>query len=180
MQFTHDTVAALGSAAALVNTATAGEDTLLSAPDLAGFVVEHDWSGPVTGTPTELAEVRVLRDRLRALWERDVPELAEEVNALLEEHHALPRLVDHDGWGYHLHATPDDAPLASRMAVEAAMALLDVVRGGQTDRLRSCQAAGCGGVLADLSRNRSRRWCSNACANRVNVGAFRNRHRDRH
>ena len=38
---------------------------------------------------------------------------------------------------YHLHATSREAPLATRMAVEAAMALVDVIRAGELDRLRS-------------------------------------------
>ena len=94
---------------------------------------------------------------------------------MLREAGALPQLVTHGGWGYHLHATSPDAPLADRMAVEAAMALVDVVRQGELDRLRRCDADDCDDVLVDLSKNRSRRYCSTACANRVNVAAFRAR-----
>ena len=67
-------------------------------------------------------------------------------------------------------------PLADRMAVEAAMAFIDVVRQGELDRLQVCGADDCGDVLVDLSKNRSRRYCSTTCANRVNVAAFRARH----
>ena len=98
------------------------------------------------------------------------------VNALLREANALPRLVKHDGWDYHLHATAPDAPLADRMAVEAAMAFTDVIRTKQLDRLRRCAASDCGSVHVDLSKNRSRRFCSTACANRTNVAAYRTRH----
>lgn len=178
MAFAHDTEAALQSAAALVNTAaTPGPDTLVTPTDLAEFVRVQRWTGPVRGDQPELDAVRALRPRLRALWNDAVETLVPEVNALLAENGAMPRLVTHDGWAYHLHATADDAPLAARMAVEAAMALVDVVRSGETDRLRTCAAQGCTGVLADLSRNRSRRWCSTSCANRVNVAAFRARRR---
>ena len=58
------------------------------------------------------------------------------LNAILTEADALPQLVDHDGLGWHIHAVPQDAPLATRMAVEAAMALIDVVRAGELDRLK--------------------------------------------
>ena len=64
-----------------------------------------------------------------------------EANAMLAEYGALPQLVRHDGWRWHLHATPADAPLATRMAVEAAMAMIDVIRAGQLDRLRTCESA---------------------------------------
>ncbi len=174
MVFTHDTEAALVSAAALVNTATES-DGLTSRAQLEDFLTTHGWTGMVRGDARELREVRALRPRLRRLWDADVEQLVEGVNDLLSEHGAMPRLITHDGWGYHLHATPDDSPLAARMAVEAAMALVDVVRSDELDRLRVCDADDCDGVLADLSRNRSRRWCSTACGNRVNVGAYRSR-----
>lgn len=63
------------------------------------------------------------------------------------------------------------------MAVEAATAFVDVVRQQELDRLLVCHAESCGDVLVDLSKNRSRRYCSNSCANRVNVAAFRARRR---
>jgi predicted RNA-binding Zn ribbon-like protein len=42
-------------------------------------------------------------------------------------------------------------------------------------RLRICAAIDCDDVLVDLSKNRSRRFCGTACANRVNVIAYRTR-----
>jgi predicted RNA-binding Zn ribbon-like protein len=83
--------------------------------------------------------------------------------------------VRHDGWDYHLHATAPDAPLADRMAAEAAMAMVDVIRAAELRRLRICAAGDCGDVMVDLSKNRSRRFCDTTCANRVNVAAFRAR-----
>ena len=43
------------------------------------------------------------------------------------------------------------ARFAQRMQVEAAMAVVDVIRAGQLDRLRICAADDCDDVLADLS-----------------------------
>ena len=83
----------------------------------------------------ELDAVRALRPRLRGFWERDEAGVVDLVNELLAEARAVPQLVDHDGVGWHVHATPADAPLARRMAVEAAMAVIDVVRAGELDRL---------------------------------------------
>ncbi len=107
------------------------------------------------------------------VWAMTKDEAAAWVNAELRQASALPQLVKHDGWDYHLHATPPEAPLAARMAVEAAMAFADVVRSDQLDRLRACAADDCDDVLVDLSKNRSRRFCSLTCANRVNVAAYR-------
>jgi predicted RNA-binding Zn ribbon-like protein len=119
--------------------------------------------------------VRALRPRLRALWHADEEGVVAAVNGMLREARALPQLVRHGEWGYHLHATPPDAALADRMMVEAAMAIVDVVRSGELDRLRVCDAPDCDDVVVDLSKNRSRRYCSTSCTNRVNMAAFRAR-----
>lgn len=177
MNFPHDTEIVLAAAAALVNTDSPDGDRLVDLPALDAFVTEWGWTGSRRGDAAELAQVRALRPRLRALWEADADGVAEQVNRMLREGGALPQLVTHGEWGYHLHATPPDAPLADRIAVEAAMALVDVMRQQELDRLLVCDAESCADVLVDLSKNRSRRYCSTSCANRVNVAAFRARRR---
>ena len=57
----------------------------------------------------------------------------------------------------------------------AAMAMVDVVRAGELRRLRTCAADDCDGVLVDLSRNRSKRYCDLGCGNRLAVAAYRAR-----
>lgn len=179
MVFAHDTEVALNAATALVNTADGDADGLAGLDELAAFLDRWDWSGPRAGDRAELEAVRALRPRLRRLWELDEDGVAATVNEMLREGGALPQLVAHDGWGYHLHATTPDAPLPDRMLVEAAMAFLDVVRQQELDRLRTCDADDCDDVLVDLSRNRARRFCSTTCANRVHVAAYRARRADR-
>ena len=174
MLFAHDTEAALIAAAALVNTTTDG-DSLRTVEDLDRFVERYTWTRSRTHDARELEAVRALRPRLRKIWTADTECVVDGVNALLAEHHALPQLVRHDGWDWHLHATPADAPLAARMAVEAAMALVDVVRSGETSRLGVCAADDCDDVVIDLSKNRSRRYCEKGCGNRVHVAAYRSR-----
>ena len=175
MLFAHDTEMALSGAAALVNTERADADELPDPAALAAFVAQWGWTGPRRGDSAELAEVHALRPRLRRWWSLDEDALAAEVNAMLREASALPQLVKHDGWDYHLHATAPDATLAERMGVDAAMAFVDVVRQGELDRLLVCDADDCDDVLVDLSKNRSRRYCSTTCSNRTNVAAFRAR-----
>jgi predicted RNA-binding Zn ribbon-like protein len=175
--FAHDTEVALLEAAALVNTEQPGGDLLGDVAALDRFVEEWGWTGSRRRDADELAQVRALRPRLRRLWSVDEDGLVAELNAILRDGHALPQLVRHDRWPYHLHSTPPGAPLADRMAVDAAMAFAELVRLGEVSRLRVCGAADCGDVLVDLSRNRSRRYCSLTCSNRVNVAAFRARRR---
>ncbi|HTT53326.1 MAG TPA: CGNR zinc finger domain-containing protein [Streptosporangiaceae bacterium] len=175
MLFAHDTEVALTAAAALVNTGRGGEQ-LTGLATLDEFVTTWRWTGSRTHDQAELDAVRRLRPQLGRLWELGEDDAAELVNALLREANALPQLVKHDDWDYHLHATSPDAPLADRMAVEAAMAFTDVIRTKQLDRLRWCAAADCSNVHVDLSKNRSRRFCGTSCANRTNVAAYRTRH----
>ncbi|MDG4826221.1 CGNR zinc finger domain-containing protein [Asanoa sp. WMMD1127] len=169
MVFAHDTEAALVQVAALVNT------PLADVAALDAFLVDHEDSGVRAGTEAELAEVRALRPVFRRFWELGEDDLVELVNGLLRDSRPLPQLVRHDGWDYHLHAVPRDAPLAVRMTVEAAMALVDVVRTQASDRLRLCAYPDCGNVLVDLSRNRSKRFCDAGCGNRAAVNAYRAR-----
>jgi predicted RNA-binding Zn ribbon-like protein len=173
--FAHDTEVALNAAAALVNTGRAGTEQLPDAASLDRFATAWGWTGERTHDQAELDAVRQLRPRLAQLWDTNADAAAELVNTLLRDAHALPQLVKHDSWDYHLHATPPDAPLADRMAVEAAMAFADVIRTQQLDRLRVCAADDCDSVHVDLSKNRSRRFCSTQCANRTNVAAYRTR-----
>ncbi|HUD39278.1 MAG TPA: CGNR zinc finger domain-containing protein [Streptosporangiaceae bacterium] len=175
MLFAHDTEVALAGAAALVNTGRGPEDLLPDPAALDEFVRDWGWTGHRTHDQVELDAVLALRPRLERLWELTEDDAADLVNTLLRESNALPQLVKHDSWDYHLHATPSDAPLADRMAVEAAMAFTDVIRTGQLDRLRLCAAQDCKDVHVDLSKNRSRRFCSTSCSNRTNVAAYRTR-----
>lgn len=178
MPFAHDTEVGLAAAAALVNTAGGPDQLPDQLPDVAAlgtFVADWGWTGTVRGDAAELAGVHALRPQLRRLWSADTDEVVDVVNRLLRRAHALPQLVRHDGWPWHLHATGDDAPLADRMAVEAAMAVADLVRAGELGRLRTCARPDCTDVLVDLTRNRSRRFCDETCANREHVAAYRAR-----
>lgn len=173
MPFGHDTEDGLQAIAALVNTATP-DDELTDPQHLADFVTSWEYTGARTGTKKELNEVRALRPEFLEAWSMSRDDLVKFVNGILLRYEALPQLVKHDGWDYHLHATPSDAPLASRIAVDAAMALIDVIREDELERLKMCEGD-CGGVLVDLSKNRSRRYCDRGCGNRANVAAYRAR-----
>ncbi|MGB7449201.1 MAG: CGNR zinc finger domain-containing protein [Ornithinimicrobium sp.] len=177
MVFAHDTEEALAAAAALANTALE-PDALTTVDDLDAFYEECGWKGRHTGEASELRDVRSLRPTLRALWLSEVEEQVEVINMLLREADALPQVVRHDGYDWHLHATSHEQPLATRMAVEASMAMIDVIRMGETERLKVCDAQGCDSFFVDLSRNRSRRYCSTACSNRMAAAAYRERRSD--
>jgi predicted RNA-binding Zn ribbon-like protein len=172
--FAHDTNAALLAAVALVNSAEP-PDTMTTQAELDAFFTTHGYTGGRTHDAAELESVRALRSPIRDLLTSDRDRAVEIVNAILAERHAVPALVRHDGWDYHLHAIPASAPLADRMAVETAMAMIDVIRADELSRLSVCADPTCNGLVIDLSRNRSRRFCSTTCGNRVAVAAYRAR-----
>lgn len=176
MVFAPDTEMALRTVVNLINSAANGTEGLAGMADLDAFLQAEGFTGSRTRNAAELASVHQLRSQLAVLWTADPDEAVEIINRLLREANALPQLVRHDGWDWHLHATTHDAPLADRMSTEAAMALADVVRGKEMDRLRRCEAEDCDAAVLDLSRNRSKRYCDTGnCANRAHVAAYRAR-----
>lgn len=174
MLFTHDTEVSLQAAVALVNSAEP-PDTLTSVDELDEWYAAFSYTGRRDGDRAELDAVRALRPVLRELLTSDRDSAVELVNAMLADAGALPQLVRHEPFDWHLHAVPVDAPLVTRITVETAMAMIDVVRADEFSRLGVCADDGCGGLVLDLSRNRSRRYCSVACGNRNAVAAYRAR-----
>ncbi|MBL1075599.1 CGNR zinc finger domain-containing protein [Nocardia sp. 2] len=176
MTFAHDTEAAMAAAVELVNSAEQ-PDTLTEIDQLAEFFERHGYTGAHDRTAAELAEVRATRAPLRRLLTSDRDAAVLLVNEILRRHRAVPQLVTHDHLGYHIHAVPPEAPLAVRIEVEIAMAMIDLIRADELSRLAICADDTCAGIVLDLSRNRSRRYCSTACGNRNAVAAYRARNR---
>jgi predicted RNA-binding Zn ribbon-like protein len=175
MLFTDDTDAALQAAVALANSTDEPGDPLGSVDDLAGFLAAWSYTGRHDATSAELESLRRLRPALRALLLAERDEAAEMVNRMLATAKALPQLRRHDHWDWHLHAVDPDRPLEERVVVETAMAMVDVIRADEMSRLARCAADDCEDVVLDLSRNRSRRYCSTTCGNREAVAAYRAR-----
>lgn len=180
MLFAHDTEVSLATTAALINTvpgaSNSGDDELSTQEQLTAFLDRFEFTGSRRGDDPELDEMRSLRSRLRQFWTRDEDGVVDLINELLRESGALPQLVRHGDWDWHLHATPASAPVATRAQVEAAMAMIDLVRAKELQRLHECEADDCSAVVVDLSRNRSRRYCDvGNCGNRANVAAYRAR-----
>jgi predicted RNA-binding Zn ribbon-like protein len=174
----HDTEAALLAAVTLVNSAVE-PDTLTTMRELDSWYAEHRYTGRRDHDAAELAEVRALRPVLRELLTADRERAAALVNGMLAEARAVPQLVRHGDVDWHLHAVPSDESLVRRIVVETAMAMSDLVRTDELSRLAVCADEGCEGMVLDLTRNRSRRFCSTTCANRNAVAAYRARTKQR-
>ncbi|MEU7908825.1 CGNR zinc finger domain-containing protein [Actinoplanes sp. NPDC049118] len=176
MLLAHDTGAALQAAVELVNSG-AEPDTLATTAWVDDWYARHRYTGRRDRDAAELAELRALRPVLRALLTADRDAAAEMINRMLADAGAVPRLVRHDGIDWHIHAVSPDEPVVRRIVVETAMAMADLVRGDEMSRLSVCADENCDGIVLDLTRNRSRRFCSTACANRGAVAAYRARAR---
>jgi predicted RNA-binding Zn ribbon-like protein len=174
----HDTEAALLAAVTLVNSAVE-PDTLTTMRELDSWYAEHRYTGRRDHDAAELAQVRALRPVLRELLTTDRERAAALVNRMLAEARAVPQLVRHGDVDWHLHAVPSDESLVRRIVVETAMAMSDLVRTDELSRLSVCADEGCEGIVLDLTRNRSRRFCSTTCANRNAVAAYRARTKQR-
>jgi len=183
MQLGHDTLLCVDEAVDLVNTDDRGQqtDTLTTPEQLADYLDRQRISGVRAGTGSELVTVRQLRNRLRSIFEAATAghhdTVVAELNRLIADSRAAPRLVEHDGNPVHFHFTPAGAPLHRRLGAEMGVALAIVVRDSGLERLRVCASPDCDNVLVDLSRNRSRRYCDTLCANRQHVAAYRARQR---
>jgi predicted RNA-binding Zn ribbon-like protein len=178
MVFIRDTQQSLMAAVYLVNTLPGfdDEDTLVTVADFERYLAVNPYTGSIHHDQAEVEAVRGIRSRLRELWNVDRDGAVPLVNGMLRDGEALPRLVRHDGYDWHIHATSDDAPLATRILVEAAMAFVDVIRADEYDRVRVCSADDCNSVYIDYSKNGSKRYCDTGnCGNRMNVNAYRAR-----
>jgi predicted RNA-binding Zn ribbon-like protein len=179
LHFAPDTEDTLEFIVALGNTSVgasrSGLDELPTPAALTAFLDSFGYTGRFDRDARELSEVHSVRLALRSLWTMSRDDAVVVVNAMLRDATAMPYLVRHDALDWHLHSTPEDAPLAERIRVEAALALADVIRTDEMGRMRVCAADDCTGLLLDLSRNGSKRFCSVRCGNRMNQVAYRER-----
>lgn len=133
-------------------------------------------SGRVTSR--DRAGLRLWAGHLHEIFAADdATEAARILNQLLDAITAHPYITAHDGRALHLHYAPPEASTLHRVQASTAMGLANLVCDYGMSRFGVCRAAGCDCVYVDVSRNAQRRFCSDACANRTNVAAFRARAR---
>ncbi|MFD6280160.1 CGNR zinc finger domain-containing protein [Streptomyces sp. NPDC060209] len=182
MLIPHDTRIALETVVDLVNTAPEDEtgDGLAELAALYAFAERHHISGVGTLGDKDLRAVLDVRSRFAEIFAApDARTAADLVNALVAAAGTTPQLTNHDGYDWHVHYFAPDASIADHLAADCGMALAFIVVAGEQDRLRRCEAPDCRDAFVDLSRNRSRRYCSSrTCGNRLHVAAYRARRRE--
>ncbi|MGG8407435.1 CGNR zinc finger domain-containing protein [Streptomyces sp. 12297] len=138
-------------------------------------------------TDADLTRFRGVRARLRAIFEAadgaDHTLAVDLLNSLLLEFPVSPQISGHDylddegrpRWHMHLADHPSNA--TAGYAAIASMGLAFHLTEYGADRMGLCQAPPCRNAYLDTSTNRSRRYCSDRCATRANVAAYRARKR---
>jgi predicted RNA-binding Zn ribbon-like protein len=125
----------------------------------------------------DVQRARELRSRLTAAFDAATQaEAVETLNALVEESGTPPRLErSAQSWGFR--SWPDESEGLAFVGPYAALGLLDVIRADGWERFGRCAGSPCRCVYIDRSRNRSRRFCCELCADRVAQADYRRRRR---
>jgi predicted RNA-binding Zn ribbon-like protein len=151
----------------LANSSTLDQDGEL----VAAFFAEHEINPPPAGDYGELPDL--VRTALAQLVDDTAPDA---VHRLLRDYPPDMHLSDHDGLGgWHVHFSRNGAPAKQWLGQQIAAKLALVAAGDPAVTLGRCAAVECGNYFVDQSRNRTRRFCSNACASRTTVAAYRAR-----
>ena len=156
-----------------------GTDRLPDAAAVRAFMEAYrdHWAVAVVDE-ADVAEVHALRAALRQVFAADDENRAGELlNDLIRRTGAQPRITGHNEQRPHLHFEPPDARFSRWLGAATVMGLAIVLCefGGQ--RLGICGSATCQRAFVDASKNRRKRYCSETCAHRESVAAFRRRQR---
>ena len=152
----------------------------LNAPsEVVTFLTEHaEWFSAGTSydlTDREAARTIEIAGMVRAVAVADSQDdVLARLNELLAVARPRPYATDHDG-ELHLHYARPDASALEQLTTTVAMGISQAVVQHGWQRLGVCSADGCDDVYVDTSRNASRRYCSNTCASRSTVAAYRAR-----
>lgn len=135
-------------------------------------------SWPVRSEDIEI--VRSLRKSLRTVFELAREQKAQDAAALLNEQLRISGATPRISWlhgPYHLHFESEEDGCAHWLATTTTMGLVFVLIEFGTERFGICASAPCQKAFIDTSKNKSKRYCSEACAHRESVAAFRKRRR---
>jgi predicted RNA-binding Zn ribbon-like protein len=168
-----------------VNTLDVDEGTdALSSPQVLvtwlrehGLLTDADDGDSSSATAEDLEAAVALRGALRAMLlcnhdgTRPDPAAIRVLNETSDRACMSVRFTD-DGWSVCACGVPGIAGAFGRLLTIIA----DAQKDGTWQRLKICAADDCAWAYYDVSRNRSRRWCSmEVCGNRAKVHAYRGR-----
>jgi predicted RNA-binding Zn ribbon-like protein len=143
--------------------------------DLRRFLITHQLDMKEMPTGADLAAVKVLRSRLRAVFTApDEEAAADAINRVLAQSGAVSHVIV-DGGKSEIQVEPRRPGPAHRLGAMASMGLASALVDKGFGRFGVCGAPDCGDVYMDATRNHSRKHCSDTCTNRESVRSFRRR-----
>jgi predicted RNA-binding Zn ribbon-like protein len=127
-------------------------------------------------TGKDLLQIRAVRDSLReAFVADDEARAVAALNRVLDRSRARPQLR-RSGRDWQVEWV---GGVVDVVASTAGVSLLEAIRDDGWERFGTCAGAPCCCVFVDRSKNRSRRFCCDLCADRVAQTALRERRRQR-
>lgn len=135
-------------------------------------------AGPAVDRQSHLAYLQ-LRTGIRDALAAHVNPAAERVGAADAVLARLPVRVNLSSSADRVLLPSPDLPPIRRGLASLALAWARIVLTGEAARLKRCAQDSCGWVFWDVSKNRSRRWCSmRICGNRAKARSYAARQRE--
>ncbi|HUO45410.1 MAG TPA: CGNR zinc finger domain-containing protein [Acidimicrobiia bacterium] len=183
MNFSHYTDEPLRLAVDLVNSLDVIDDVdVLDLAKLEEWLTSPELEDAPAASAADLVPMRHLRHRVREVFESESADVAVgRINRILEQAQAIPYVGVHSpdiGDGPHMHVAPRRNVVTGWFGAVIGMALAELVVKHGVTRFGVCSADDCRDVFIDVSRNHSRKHCSDRCTNREGVRSFRRRQSD--
>jgi predicted RNA-binding Zn ribbon-like protein len=159
----------------------AGEAGILS--DVAAHKLVKHASRNRHAAEAALHDALLLRESLYAIFSatslgREPPKAdLNRLNAAIQESGKHVSLVQSNAGGFRWEWQGKE-DYFDRMLWPIVRSAAELLTSDNLERLRECEAEGCGWIFLDTTRNRSRRWCSmESCGNRAKAQRFYQRHK---
>jgi predicted RNA-binding Zn ribbon-like protein len=149
-------------------------DVVNAAPEDVASVLRAHGETDLTGLDAESSQLATVVAKLRdvlAMTDRD--QAAAALNVLLARHGAVPQLVRHEGWDWHVHVDRIDDSWSNWLGSSAAMALALRLAARPGVPWGICADEACGRAFLDDGQGGGRRHCSSRCATRQRVRRHR-------
>lgn len=127
----------------------------------------------------DVDRVRALRTRFDRVFDASGEDEAVALLNELAREYATPPQLERSGRTWQLRSWPDERRGLDAVAAYGTMGLLEAMRDQGWERFGRCAGSPCRCAFVDRSKNRSRRYCSTLCADRVAQAHYRERKKAR-
>jgi len=131
-------------------------------------------------TEDDLQAVREVRDRITEVMDcQDETTAASLLASIALDLDVRPRLVATESGRWEIRHGPNPGEGPAFLGPAAVYGLMELLTAGRWNRIGRCAGTPCSCVYVDRTRNRSRRYCDDVCADRVNQAKTRRRRASR-